>query len=97
MEPSNAHGFDATPDLGGYWVYKGMEMIEDLLSVERHKINWQLEVASQGFAEACKIGYLIEINAIINFEYQPDEWSLTGYYYNDDMNIIKEMVWSAGA
>ena len=87
MKPENALTFDLNPDLSGYWIYKAQEMIFEILEVPMHKVNFELAVASQNMGESCKIGYLSDIPVTINFEYREDEWSLTGYYYDDEMRL----------
>ncbi len=97
MKPDNAMEFEISPDLCGYWAYKAHDMIYDTLECPMNKVHFSLEICSINMGEACKIGYLIDIPVTVNFEYREDEWSLTGYYFNDENRTVKSVVWSPGA
>ena len=90
---------DVDSDLSTYAYIKAEEWIRGQLDQDyQQKLCFSLSVPSQTMSDACKMAFCLNItNVQIDFNYNADEWSVTGYYYDRDFNKVELTIWSPGA
>lgn len=94
----NKYKFETDSDLTAYSYMKAEEWIREQLNPDyTDKMYFTLSVPSQLMSEAVKYAFCLPLSDVqINFEYEADEWSVTGYYYDKDFNKTELTVWSPG-
>jgi len=97
MKPDNADVLEQEPDLGGYWLFKAIDKILIIFDMPLMRVSFTLTVSEEGLSVALPLSYLFAFSIDVNQDYEQDEWSLTGHYYDSDLNGIIHTVWSPGA
>lgn len=101
MKPENAKRIVMSSDLTVTSLIHSQEQIQKSMEPEyKNRLHWSIQVPSQLMGEAVKIGFLLGYGMEVDFTYERDEWSLTGYRFDTEDNkfeYVSETIWSPGA
>jgi len=98
MKPDNAEKVEVSSGISAASLLDCDSKIRKKLDPEyKHSLSYVVKIPSQQMSYIIPLMYSLGYQVELDFTYSPDEWSLTGYYYDKDLNYVGHTIWCPGA
>ena len=99
MKPDKADKIYVDSDISAASLLDCDHKIREILDPKyKHKLDYEVKVASQQMEYIIPLMYALGYRVLLDFTYDIDEWSLTGFYYqNEPFKRIEHTIWSPGS